>query len=167
MNKFPNLAISLVMVLQASCLKERETVILPPLPIQPEAIPAVLASFQGEKAVLINVWATWCVPCVEEFPHLVELREEFKDQLEVVFISTDFPEDYERVNTFLKDQGVSWQTYLKDGKDEPFILAVHPDWTGAMPATVIYAKNGDLVTFFEKPADYETFKSHILTAIKP
>jgi hypothetical protein len=56
---------------------------------------------------------------------------------------------------------------VKEGKDEPFILAIHPDWTGAMPATVIYDKNGDLVTFFEKPADYQTFESHILNAIKP
>lgn len=158
---------ALFFLLLGACGSPTVTEIKPVLPLIPEGIPALLASHQGEKAVLVNVWATWCVPCVEEIPYLVELRKEYADQLEVVFISTDFPEDMPRVNEFLATMGVDWQTYVKEGKDEPFILAIHPDWTGAMPATVIYDKNGDLVTFFEKPADFQTFESHILTAIKP
>lgn len=150
-----------------SCGRPSQVSILPVLPLQPEGVKAVLASFQGQKAVLVNVWATWCVPCVEEFPYLVRLREEFKDELDVVFISVDFPEQLPRVEAFLTEQRVDWQTYIKDGKDEPFIFAIHDDWTGAIPATVIYDKAGEQVVFFEKPADYETFKSHILTAIHP
>ncbi len=155
----------LMMVLLGACGKTASVEIKPVMPLLPEGIPALLASHQGEKAVLVNVWATWCVPCVEEFPYLVELRDKYKDQLEIVFISTDFPEDMPRVNDFLKTMGVDWQTYVKEGKDEPFILAIHPDWTGAMPATAVYDKNGNLVTFFEKPADYKTFETHILNAI--
>jgi len=158
---------ALLLLSVASCSPKTETVIKPVLPLQPEAIPALLTSFVGEKAVLVNVWATWCVPCVEEFPYLVRLREEFKDQVEVVFISADFPDQLTRVETFLQEQNVDWQTYINDGKDEPFILAIHPDWTGAMPATVVYDKNGRLITFFERPADYDTFKTHIHNAIKP
>jgi thiol-disulfide isomerase/thioredoxin len=154
-----------LVALTASCGTPTVTQIQPVRPIQPEGIPALLASFQGEKAVLVNVWATWCVPCVEEFPYLVELRSKYKDQLEIVFISTDFPEEMPRVNDFLAKMGVDWQTYVKEGKDEPFILAIHPDWTGAMPATAVYDKNGALVTFFEQPADYQTFETHILNAI--
>lgn len=160
-------ALPILMLVAASCGSPAVTEIKPVIPIQPEGIPALLASHQGEKAVLVNVWATWCVPCVEEFPYLVELRAKYEDQLEIVFISTDFPEDMPRVNDFLAKMGVDWQTYVKEGKDEPFILAIHPDWTGAMPATAVYDKNGDLVTFFEKPADYATFETHILNAIQP
>lgn len=156
---------ALVLAIFGACGSPTVTEIKPVLPLIPEGIPAILASHQGEKAVLVNVWATWCVPCVEEIPYLVELRKKYADQLEVVFISTDFPEDMPRVNEFLATMGVDWQTFVKEGKDEPFILAIHPDWTGAMPATVIYDKNGDLVTFFEKPADYQTFETHILNAI--
>ena len=153
-------------LLAASCHVAPKADILPVMPIQPEGIPAVMASHQGQKAVLLNVWATWCLPCVEEMPYLVRLQDEFKDELAVVLISADFPEDQPRVDAFLRDMGVTWQTYLKDGKDEPFILAVHPDWTGAMPATVIYDRYGRQIAFFEKPADYETFKTHILNAIQ-
>lgn len=159
--------LSLLIVSIASCTSKTQTAIKPVLPLQPEAIPALLTSFVGEKAVLVNVWATWCVPCVEEFPYLVRLREEFKDQVEVVFISADFPDQLSRVETFLQEQKVDWQTYINDGKDEPFILAIHQDWTGAMPATAVYDKNGRLVTFFEQPADYDTFKTHIQNAITP
>lgn len=153
--------------LVAACSSSPAVEVLPVRPIQPEGIPALLASFQGEKAVLMNVWATWCVPCVEEMPYLVRLQNEYPDDMAVVFVSADFPEELPRVEGFLRDLGVGWQTYIKDGKDEPFILAVHPDWTGAMPATVVYDRNGGLVTFFEQPADYDTFKTHILTAIQP
>lgn len=157
---------TLLALILGGCGTPSVTQTKPVQPILPEGIAPLMASFQGEKAVLLNVWATWCVPCVEEFPYLVELRNTYKDQLEVVFISTDFPEDLPRVNEFLKTMGVDWQTYVKDGKDEPFIMAIHPDWTGAMPATAVYDKNGALVTFFEKPADYKTFETHILNAIK-
>lgn len=139
---------------------------LPVIPLQPEGIAPLIASHSGQKAVLVNVWATWCVPCVEEFPHLVELREKYKDRLEVVFISADFDDELDRVQQFLTDQGVDWQTYIKDGKDEPFILAIHPDWSGALPATAVYDASGQPVTFFEQPADYETFERYILQALQ-
>ena len=48
-----------------------------------------VSSFTGAKAVLLNVWSTWCVPCVEEFPMIVNLGKEIKD-LKVVFVSADF-----------------------------------------------------------------------------
>jgi thiol-disulfide isomerase/thioredoxin len=161
-----NHALLFVSLMAASCQLAPKADTLPVLPIQPEGIPAVLASHQGEKAVLLNIWATWCVPCVEEMPYLVRLQGEFNDDLAVVLISADFPEDRPRVDAFLRDMGVTWQTYMKDGKDEPFILAVHPDWTGAMPATVVFDRYGRQVAFFEQPADYETFKTHILNAIQ-
>lgn len=134
-------------------------------PVTAEGIGSVVASLSGEKAVLLNVWATWCVPCVEEFPHIVKVQEEFRDDLQVVFISADFPEEIDRINGFLKDQAVDWQTYIKDDRDEPFIDAVWPKWTGAIPATVIYNKDGTNLTFFERSATYEEFRELVVQAI--
>ncbi len=51
-------------------------------------------SHKGEKAVLLNVWALWCVPCVEEFPMIVDLDKEMSE-LEVIFISADFDDQLE------------------------------------------------------------------------
>lgn len=126
----------------------------------------LVESYSGNKAVLMNIWATWCVPCVEEFPYLVRLQKEYPDELQVIFISADFPEELERINQFLTQNEVGWQTYLKDDRDEPFIDAVWTEWSGALPATVVYNKDGTRLTAFERPADYDEFKELVLQAIQ-
>lgn len=118
------------------------------------------------KAVLINVWATWCAPCVEEFPDIVTLREKYKDQLEVIFISADFEEDRDRAVTFLKEQKVGWESYIKTGKDEPFIMALSESWTGALPFSKVYNSKGEVVEMWENKATYDTFEQAILKAIQ-
>ncbi len=134
--------------------------------LEPEQIADVVARHNAEgKAVLLNVWATWCGPCVEEFPDIVELKHKYQDQLAVVFISADFPEDRERAIEFLKEQKVDWETYLKLGKDEPFINALSSEWGGALPFTKIYSKNGEITAFWENKASYETFEKAILEAL--
>lgn len=117
------------------------------------------------KAVLMNVWATWCGPCVEEFPHLVELREQYADQLEVVFISADFVEDKDKTLEFLAGQGVHWESYFKTGRDDDFINAIEESWGGALPFTKIYTPEGKISTFWENKADKETFEKAILEAV--
>jgi thiol-disulfide isomerase/thioredoxin len=134
-------------------------------PIKADQISELVASYSGEKAVLINIWATWCIPCVEEFPHITQVQKEHPDDLQVVFISADFPEEIDRIHEFLRTNEVDWQTYLKDDRDEPFINSIWPDWSGAIPATVIYNKDGTNLTFFERSATYEEFKELALTAI--
>ena len=133
--------------------------------LKADQINELITSYSGDKAVLINIWATWCIPCVEEFPHITQVQKEHPDDLQVVFISADFPEEIDRIHDFLRTNEVDWQTYLKDDRDEPFINAVWPDWSGAIPATVIYNKNGTNLTFFERSATYEEFKELALTAI--
>lgn len=134
--------------------------------LAPEQIQDVVALYNAEgKAVLLNVWATWCSPCVEEFPDIVALKQKYDTQLAVVFISADFPEDRDRAIEFLRDQNVNWETYMKTGKDEPFINALSIEWGGALPFTKIYNKNGEIVTFWENKAAYETFEKSILLAI--
>ncbi len=125
----------------------------------------VIASYQGEKAVLINIWATWCAPCVEEFPELVKLQRNYPDELKVVFISADFPKQRDKALQFLKDQNVGWTTYFKTGKDQQFIESLSSKWTGALPFTKIIATNGDVVASWEQSATYEKFEHHVKTAI--
>jgi thiol-disulfide isomerase/thioredoxin len=135
-------------------------------PIKADQINPLVTTFSGEKAVLMNIWATWCIPCVEEFPYLVRLQKEYQDELQVVFISADFPEEIDRIHSFLTDNQVDWQTYIKDDRDEPFIDAVWTKWSGALPATVVYNKDGSRLTAFERPATYDEFKELVLKAIQ-
>ena len=72
-----------------------------------------LSSYRGEKAVLLNIWATTCAPCVEEFPMIVSLGNEIKD-LEVVFVSADFDDQLGEVTNFLEEQKVTGVSFLKN-----------------------------------------------------
>ena len=47
-------------------------------------------SSSENKILLLNFWATWCAPCIKEIPELLELKEKFKDSIEVYFFSVDF-----------------------------------------------------------------------------
>lgn len=134
------------------------------IPVKADDIAVLLEERRGERAVIMNIWATWCIPCVEEFPYLVRVQNEFEDNLDVIFISADFPEALDRVHQFLSDQNVDWQTYFKDDRDEPFIDAVWSDWTGALPATVVYDTNGNMIAAFERPATYEEFRDLAINA---
>lgn len=127
----------------------------------------VVDSYQGEKAVLINVWATWCAPCIKEFPEIVKLQRNYPDKLKVIFVSADFPGQRDAALEFLKEQKVDWTTYFKTGKDQQFIESISKNWTGALPFTKVVDLNGDLVASWEQSASYEKFEHHVKTAINP
>ena len=75
------------------------------IPSTSEQIMSKIKSFSSQKAVLLNIWALWCVPCVEEFPMIVDLDDEY-DELEIIFVSADFHEQKSEVQKFLKKQGL-------------------------------------------------------------
>lgn len=112
------------------------------------------------KAVLVNIWATWCAPCVEEFPELLEIRHAWKDRgLEVMLVSADFDSQYDKLKAFLAEQKVDFVTYHKTGKDMAFIDSFGTDeWTGALPVTLLYDDAGKLVKVWNEkiaPASVE------------
>ena len=70
-----------------------------------------IESLRGEKVVILNVWALWCVPCVEEFPMIVDLDQEI-EELEVVFVSADFDDQFNEVESFLKLEVQKQRSFL-------------------------------------------------------
>lgn len=130
-----------------------------------EELSEVIESYKGEKAVLINVWATWCAPCIEEFPDIVEIQRKYEDQLRVIFISADFPDSRDRALKFLEDHNVDWTTYFKSGKDQQFIEALSDDWSGALPFTKILNKQGEVVASWENSASFSKFDKYVKQAL--
>jgi thiol-disulfide isomerase/thioredoxin len=116
---------------------------------------------------VINFWATWCVPCVEEFPAFVKLDERLDDRgVDVMFISTDFPNQKDKVVDFLDEQGVAGPSYLKTGKTTPFVNGFSEEWSGAVPATFIYDDNGTLLDFWEGKVSYDELKHRVTTQLE-
>jgi thiol-disulfide isomerase/thioredoxin len=103
------------------------------------------------RVVLLNFWATWCVPCREEFPDLSKLqRKHGPAGLQVIGISTDFAKQKAAVRKFLADQRPSFPNYRKKsgGDDQDFIEAVDSSWGGELPFSVLYDRSGRKVRVF-------------------
>lgn len=135
------------------------------MPATAETIMAEVRQTKGTQAVLLNVWATSCAPCVAEFPAIVDLGESNR-KLHVLFVSTDFSEYQNRVKQFLQQHGVTGKSFIKSQKDQAFINGLHPDWSGALPFTILFAKNsGDVVDYWEGEQPETRFKTAIERAI--
>jgi thiol-disulfide isomerase/thioredoxin len=108
---------------------------------------AILAEIgkPGAKAVLVNVWATWCEPCRDEMPSLLRFyREHREDGLRLFLISVDDEADRDRVVAFLTSQGIDFPTWLKRGDDQSLKLmrALDPEWSGILPASFLFKNRG-------------------------
>ncbi len=127
------------------------------LPAVGKTIDSLRASAKG-RVLVLNFWATWCKPCLEEFPHLVKLQQTYASRgLDVVFVSVDDDDarTTQRVRAFLRRMNVATRSYLKrSGDDEAFINAVHPRWSGAVPATFVYNKQGELAAMKVEELSY-------------
>ncbi len=116
------------------------------------------------KILLLNFWATWCRPCIEEFPDIIRLSKSFrKERLEVVGVSVDYPDEAEsRVIPFLKKHRVPFKIYVaKFDRQENFINAVDSSWNGAVPATFIYGPRGHQRFSWIGQGTYSRFKKEI------
>ncbi len=134
----------------------------------PELLPATAARVleearrPGASAVLVNVWATWCDPCREEFPDLMKLRQNWAGRgLRLVLVSGDFDADRAEVLRFLTTHGVDFPTFIKAGGDMDFIDGLHRRWSGAIPASFLYDSAGRLHKFWEGKADYATLERRV------
>src|SRR4030095_7812389 len=113
---------------------------------------------------LINFWATWCKPCVEEFPDLVKINKTYKDEeFKLVFVSLDFSEDLHTKTTgFLKKMKVDFTTYYNGfEKDDELIEYIDKKWNGGIPGTFIFDKDGKLAKTFIGKTKYEDFEKAI------
>ncbi len=116
----------------------------------------------GANVVVVNVWATWCIPCREEFPDLLRLRRSYRDRgLRLVLVSGDFPSERDAALGFLAEQGVDFPTYLKEGGDMEFIDTLDKRWSGALPATFVYDSSGTLRHFREGKTSYADFETMV------
>ncbi|MCZ6670720.1 MAG: TlpA disulfide reductase family protein, partial [Acidobacteria bacterium] len=85
-----------------------------PVEVIPATGPEVLAAVRaaGGSVTLVNVWATWCKPCLEEMPDLLRLGKEYRDRgMKVILVSGDFDTQMPAVIEFLERQGVDFPSY--------------------------------------------------------
>ena len=110
----------------------------------------------NDSVYVINFWATWCKPCIEELPHFLKAAEELKEQkVKFIFVSLDFSKHKTtRLIPYIKEHKIREQVILlNDPNSNVWIDQVDPKWSGAIPATLIY--KGDKKEFIEGKLSYE------------
>ena len=136
-----------------------------PAPLRPldeKTFAQLTASHKG-SVLLVDFWATWCAPCREEMPQLVQLERTYRGRgLRLVTISCDEPEDQSKAAEFLTQHGAPAPAYLKRvAEDEAFIDSVDRKWSGALPALFLYDRSGRMVRSFIGETDASALEQAI------
>lgn len=115
-------------------------------PIDEAGVKKVIGE-KSDKWRLVNLWATWCGPCVAEFPDLVTLHRMYRGRpFELITISGDKNDQGDKVLEFLKNQEASTRNYHFSGDDVyKLIEAVDHEWEGAYPYTILVSPEGEIV----------------------
>ena len=145
---------------------------------------AALARNDTKKLRLINVWATWCAPCVQEFPGLVSVSHRFANRdFEVITISVDDPKNEAKVKQFLdkqhatvpnrvqrsvKAEGRRTNNYLFTGASmDALMQAIDPASPGPVPYTVVIAPGGKIIYRQAAKVNFAELQAKILDQLGP
>lgn len=126
-----------------------------------------LLNKNDDKTYVINFWATWCKPCVEELPVFEKLNAAYKNKnIEVILVSLDFPNQIEtRLIPFMKEHKLQSNVILMADLDQnAWIPKISEKWSGAIPATLIY--NKDTRKFYEQSFTYDLLEKELNNFIK-
>jgi len=116
------------------------------------------------KLRLVNIWATWCGPCVIEMPELVNINRMYnKRAFEMVTISGDMPSKKDNVIKFLKDKQVSCTNYQFNSEDRTELgEALDKGWEGGIPYTIIIKPGGEIIYRHSGPIEPLEVKKAII-----
>ena len=117
---------------------------------------------------VINFWATWCGPCVAELPAFERLNKRYKDKkVQVILVSNDFKKQVDtKLKPFVhKKKLKSRVVFMNESNPNNWVNLVSPDWSGALPATLIISKRKGKVLFFEKQLNYAALEAALLSVM--
>jgi thiol-disulfide isomerase/thioredoxin len=135
-----------------------------------------MVSSHAGKVVVVDLWSTWCVPCMREFPNLVKLQDQFPDKVACISVNLNYdgsadapPESHrEEVLKFLTKRRAGFQNVICSDPDEKMYTLLD---LGAIPAIYIYDAQGKVHTRFDNDtgeygAEGFTYKDHVIPLVE-
>ena len=129
-----------------------------------EQLQATAIKPNNDSLYIVNFWATWCKPCVGEMPYFEEANTKFGAQkAKVVFVSLNSAKEEASVEKFIAAKNIQSEVLLLNaGNPNVWIDKIEPEWTGSIPATIMY-KGGKKVFFQEGELKHAELDSIIKT----
>ena len=107
---------------------------------------------QSTKPVIVNFWATFCKPCIEEIPYFQKLVKKYeKEGIELLLVSLDLKEAYSKIPSFAAKYKLNSKiVYLDETNADLFCPKIDEKWSGAIPASLLVNNKTGYKKFFEE-----------------
>jgi thiol-disulfide isomerase/thioredoxin len=125
-------------------------------------------SKKSDTIYVVNFWATFCKPCIEEIPYFIKVTDKYKDKkVKLLLVSLDLPAFYpSKIAAFAKKNNYTPEiVWLKETNADIFCPQIDPQWSGAIPATIIVNSKTGKKIFFEEEMKEEKFEEAVKMAI--
>lgn len=115
--------------------------------------PLTDAVFAEADFTIVNFWATWCGPCVQELPHLAQIYESTEGRVQVISVLIDAGDEgaADAMRTLMDGAGATYPVLIPEGET----LEMYREYITAVPTTLVVDAAGDLITWFEGSMDME------------
>jgi len=136
--------------------------------ISPDDLEGILAEEQG-NIVVLNLWATWCAPCLVEIPHLQEMEENLVDEgVTLIGLSVDDPRGSTDFIATMRDRRFpGFRTYARDQRDVDYLVSVvDPAWNEVVPTTYVIDRDGTVAKRIQGQKTLEEFTAEVEAVLR-
>jgi thiol-disulfide isomerase/thioredoxin len=129
--------------------------------ISPEEIHAIVDANAG-NVVIVNFWASWCPPCLEEFPDIIQVYNEKREQgVNVLAVSMNMADEMPDIQAFLEDFQPPFEIRVASAVDASFYDGVVSPWFGEIPITLVFDTSGELASYHRSTVTYEELTAEV------
>lgn len=122
---------------------------------------------ESKTPLIVNFWATYCIPCIEEIPYFQKLAKKYaKDSVQLILVSLDMRDDYQKIAPFAQKRKFTAPiVWLNETNADYFCPKVDPKWSGAIPASLFINNRSGYRKFYEEQLSEDAVEKEIMAIL--